>query len=100
MIVANEIEKHTPLDGAILSFSPVFIGQANRRVVKGLEMEYASFFPTYSTDKALEYNLINLNLLKDNIINKSPAAIVLTENRFFRDLGYSNIIKPFNITII
>ena len=98
--VSDEINEHVPQNGDIITFTPLFVAESNRKVVKGLEMELASFFPTYSKDRAQKYNLINIEMIIDNIMGKISSAIVLTQNRFFENTGYSIILNPYRELIL
>lgn len=93
--VAERIAALTPPDGSIFTFTPVFVAQARRQVMPGMEMEYATFFPTWDTARARRYGLINVDMLRAMIAAREPAALVLSEKRFFEDGGYALIMRPY-----
>ena len=98
--VAQKIKSLVPPEGKILTFTPIFAALADRQVVHGLEMELASFFPTWPTEKARYHDMMNIEMLEDTIFNRSASAIVLTEKRFFEDLGYARILQPYRNKLV
>ena len=98
--ISSKIRTLVPKDGRIITFTPIYAGQAHRKVLGGLEMEMASFFPSWDTRVARRYHLMNIDMLEQNIKSREAAAIVLTEHRFFEDLCFSKIITPYRDDIL
>ncbi|MBI4423403.1 MAG: hypothetical protein HY554_06735 [Elusimicrobia bacterium] len=93
--VAARIRALVPERGPIVTSTPLFVAEADREVLAGQEMEYSSFFPTWSTEKAKRYRLLNWELLRDAVGRREAAALVLTERRFFNSMNYSRILDPY-----
>lgn len=98
--VANKIQQYIPKGGEVFTFTPLYAAQAERHVLRGMEMEYATFFPTWDTDSVKEKGLLNVDLIKEYIKDGRPSILILTEKRFFSDEGYGEILKPYRADII
>ena len=81
--VADKVAGYTENGDRILTFTPAFAIQANRELMPGTVMELYAFFPTWETERAMKYNLLNSAMLLDYLSSREPEAVVLTEDRFF-----------------
>ncbi len=98
--VAGKIKAYTQEGDKILTFTPVFALQAGRELLSGMEMETYSFFPTWETERAKKYNLLNASMLLDYLSSKEAGAVVLTEGRFFSGQGQGKILDKYRPDIL
>lgn len=98
--VANKVADYTDRDDKILTFTPAFAFQANRELMPGTIMELFSFFPTWETDTAKRYNLLNLSMLLDYLSSRKAGAVVLTEGRFFSGKNMGRVLDKYRPDII
>jgi hypothetical protein len=77
--MAKHIKNNTPRNGKIIAFSTYAAVQADRELLPGFSQAYYTYRPDWSDDKALEYNVINMNLLNQYIESRSASAILLTD---------------------
>lgn len=78
-LVSQKIRHYTDEDDKIFTFTPIYAASAGRMVMPGMERFYYSFFPTWSTEKAKEYNVANAEMLLDYLSSKKAGAVVLTD---------------------
>lgn len=78
-LVSQKIKQYTGENDRIFTFTPIYAASAGRRVMPGMERFYYSFFPTWSTEKAKEYNVANADMLLDYLSSKKAGAVVLTD---------------------
>lgn len=98
--ISEKIKDYTKPGDAVLTFTPVLAFQAGRNIVPGTIMEIYSYFPTWSDQECLKRGLINNNMIISGIESKKPAAIVLTDARFFSSQGASAIFNPYRENIV
>lgn len=78
-LVSEKIKQYTAEEDKIFTFTPLYAAAADRMVMPGMERFYYSFFPTWSTEKAKEYNVANADMLLDYLSSKKAGAVVLTD---------------------
>lgn len=98
--VANKVADYADRDDKILTFTPAFAFQANRELMPGTVMELYSFFPTWETDRAKKYNLLNLTMLLDYLSSREAGAVVLTEERFFSGRYMGKVLDEYRSEIL
>lgn len=76
----------------ILTFTPIIALQANRELIGQNIMELYDYFPTWNTEKAKKYKVMNTEMLFDYIATRKVEAVVLTDERFFRNTGLGLIL--------
>lgn len=95
-MVSDKIRQHTSSDDKIFTFTPIYAASAGREVMPGMERFYYSFFPTWSTSKAKEYNVANAEMLLDYLDSKKAGAVVLTDWFFGNETSRARaIVDPY-----
>lgn len=98
--VADKVAEYSDGNARILTFTPVFAFQANRELMPGTVMELYNFFPTWETERAKKYNLLNLSMLLDYLSSREAGAVVLTEARFFSGRYMSRVLDNYRPEIL
>ncbi len=89
---ADKVANHTSPGDKILTFTPIIALQANRELIDQNIMELFDYFPTWDTEKARKYKVMNTEMLFDYITSRKVEAVVLTDERFFRNTGMAQIL--------
>jgi hypothetical protein len=98
--VADRVASYTSEGNSVLTFTPSFVFQADRKLMPGTLMELFNFFPTWETAKAQKYHLLNLDMLLDYLTSRKAGAVVLTEFRFYSGKGQGKILDKYRTDII
>jgi 4-amino-4-deoxy-L-arabinose transferase-like glycosyltransferase len=98
--VSAKVAGYTCEGDTVLTFTPPLALQADRNLAPGTVMELANFFPTWETEKAQKYHLLNLDMLLDYLASRKAGAVVLTENRFFSGKTQGKILDNYRPEII
>ena len=98
--VADKVAEYTDTDDRILTFTPVFALQADRELVPGTLMELFTFFPTWETERAEKYKVLNLSMLLDYLSTRQAGAVVLTEERFFSSKYMGKVLDKYRPEIL
>jgi hypothetical protein len=98
--VSQRVAAETKPGDTVLTLTPPLALQADRNLMPGMNMELLGFFPTWDTAKVEKYHLLNEALLLGYISSKKAGAVVLDENRFFRDIGQAVIFDKYRQEIL
>lgn len=71
-----------PEDGRIFTFRMAIAAEAERQVVPGTEMGQLSYYPAMPTDEARTLHVLNAELAKEMLANRSAAALALVGGEF------------------
>ena len=84
---ADKLNQFVPPGGEVLTFDPHLALEAGLTIPPGFEMSIFSYRPTWTTEQAQQYRVINNDLLLDEL-NDGVDAVALTQ--FDEDLLYGD----------
>jgi predicted AlkP superfamily phosphohydrolase/phosphomutase len=81
------IARHTqPHDKVFSADSPLAVTESGRDVLRG--MAGSDLFPDWSTEKCLEYNVLNFDIMTDHVQNQEGALLIMGDKSFKKSLPH------------
>lgn len=98
--IGKAVARLTSPDQVVLSFNSTIPPVAARTGVKGLEMGYYTFAPSWSESKAREHGTLNVSMLEEMIRQRAAGAIVLDSALFFDEIHMGAMLNPYRKEIV
>ncbi len=98
--VGAAVARATPAGGVVLAFNPGIPGAAARDGMRGLEMGYYTFAPTWSDAQVRGTGMLNLATLREWIEQRRASAIVLDSAVFFGDRDMALMAVPYRAGLL
>lgn len=97
--LGRQVENFVPPDKYVVTFDPILVANAHRRVYPGMEFELYGYYPLWDDRRVARFNLTNWSRLRQSLSSQQTGGIIISSRRWSDGAGIGRLLTRYRLSI-